>query len=236
MNGPLRDPNSIAGLIDQLSLQRDDLDAVAAEMESPMLELCSLLVKVRELEKLAHPMAESKLSLHFVAGLQSHDLFSQRVQHSLKVIEDLVAEGKTRTPGWIYKATWLGGALVEEARREYVRGFNEVSMGLTDLVQAERQGYIPEQSTEIARPMSKCLAAIRGFGKRIRSVSNVLEALGTKAFAEAVEAGGEPDVASSFSSMLGHYSFGDEKHTHHLVLNLPVPERPELQPGDAILF
>ena len=201
-----------------------------------MLELCTLLVKVRALEKIAHPIGESKISAHFVAGLQSHDLFSQRVQHALKVIQDVVGEGGGRPPGWIYKATWLGGALVEEARREYVRGFNEVSMGLTDLVQAERQGYIPEQSTEIARPMSQCLASIRGFGKRIRAVANVLEALGTRAFAEVVEAGGETDVSGSFSSMLGHYSFDDEKRTHHLVLNLPIPDKAEMQPGEAILF
>ncbi len=215
MNGPPRDPNSIAALIAQLAIHRDDLAEVSREMEAPMLELCSLLVKVRDLEKIAHPIGESKIASHFVAGLQSHDLFSQRVQHTLKVVQDVLDGGVERSPGWIYKATWLGGALVEEARREYVRGFNEVSMGLTDLVQAERQGYIPEQSTELARPMSQCLASIRGFGKRIRA---------------------ETDVSGSFSSMLGHYSFADEKRTHHLVLNLPVPEKPELQPGDAILF
>jgi hypothetical protein len=236
MNGPPRDPDSIPGLIEQLVLHRDDLAAVSAEMEAPMLELCNLLVKVREMEKQAHPDSESRICGHFITGLQSHDLFSQRVQHTLKVIEDVVCAGDSRPPSWIYKATWLGGALVEEARREYVRGFNEVSMGLTDLVQAERQGYLPEQSSEIARPMSLCLASIRGFGKRIRAVANALEALGTRAFSEVIEAGGETDVSSSFSNLLGHYSFEDEKRTHHLVLNLPVPDKPELEPGEAILF
>jgi hypothetical protein len=212
------------------------LVAVSTEMEAPMLELCNLLVQVREVEKRAHPDAESKICNHFITGLQSHDLFSQRVQHGLKVIQDVINTGNSRPPSWVYKATWLGGALVEEARREYVRGFNEVSMGLTDLVQAERQGYLPEDSSEIARPMSQCLASIRGFGKRIRAVANILEALGTRAFSEVIEAGGETDVASSFSTLLGQYSFEDEKRTHHLVLNLPVPEQPELEPGEAILF
>jgi hypothetical protein len=236
MNAPPCDENSIAGLIALLIEQQRDLHAVAEEMEAPMLELCSLLESIRTVERSEHPVGASQLTSHFVAGLQSHDLFSQRVHHTLKVIGDVVAAGETRTPGWIYKATWLGGALVEEARREYVRGFNEISMGLTDLVQAERQGYIPPQSTEIARPMSECLSSIRGFGKRIRAVSNVLEALGTRAFAEVIEAGGETDVSSAFSSMLGHYSFDDEKRTHHMVLNLPVPDKSDMQPGDAVLF
>lgn len=236
MNGPPCDENSIAGLILRLEQQQQDLRTVVAELESPMLELCGLLEKVRALELCEHPKGKSRLTGHFVAGLQSHDLFSQRVSHTLKVVADVVSAGEGRNADWIYKATWLGGALVEEARREYVRGFNEISMGLTDLLQAERQGYLPAQSTEIARPMSECLASIRSFAKRIRNVSNVLEALGTRAFAEVVEAGGEKDTTGGFESMLTEYSFDDEKRTHHLVLNLPIPEKADLQPGDVIVF
>ena len=158
------------------------------------------------------------------------------LKHALAIIDDVVTSNNQKRIEWIYKATWLGGALLEEARREYVRGFNEISLGLTELVQAERNGYLPHESSEIARPMSNSLNKIRGFGKRIREASNVLEALGTAAFGEVTSTGTEIDVSGSLVRMYEAYSFDDEKRTHSKILDLPLPERPSLQPGDAILF
>lgn len=227
---------SISALMEQLSEQEKDLQTVVSELEQPMLEICVLLEKLRELEKAEQGDGESQLTRHFIAGLQSHDLFSQRVQHALKVINDMVASKESHSASWVYKATWLGGALIEEARREYVRGFNEISMGLTDIIQAENRGYLPPLSAQIARPISVSLASIRGFGKRIREVSNVLEALGSTAFAEVAATGGEANVSESFAKMLEQYSFEDEKRTHHKILDLPVPAKSGLGPGDAVLF
>ncbi len=231
-----RDEHSIPELLERLVEMQTDLLRVSSEMEAPMLDLCQLLENLRNLERGVYGNQPSKVTEHFVAGLQCHDLFSQRVQNALRVIEDVVSTERRNSAAWIYKATWLGGALVEEARREYVRGFNEISMGLTEVVQAERSGYLPPQSIEIVRPMSVSLASIRNFGKRIREVSNVLEALGTTAFAEVTAGGGETDVSSSFTSFLQQYSFVDEQRTHHLILNLPPPNEPALQPGESMVF
>ena len=236
MKPPPGEENSIPVLIEQLAQQREELRAVVAEMEEPTLRLCALLESVRRLEREVHGPAESKLTSHFVLGLQSHDLFSQRVAHSLAVIERVLTSENRHCVKWIYKATWLGGALVEEARREYVRGFNEISLGLTELMEAERTGYLPHESSEIARPMSVSLTRIRGFGRRIREVSNVLETLGTAAFAEVILNGGEVDVSGALVEMYEEYSFDDEIRTHSKILNIPPPERPILQPGDAVLF
>jgi hypothetical protein len=236
MNHPPREENSISVLIERLARQREDLRAVVCEMEAPTLHLCSLLESVRKLEREVHGPCDGKLTSHFVLGLQSHDLFAQRIAHSMTIIDSILTSENRRSEKWIYKATWLGGALIEEARTEYVRGFNEITVGLSELIQAEKSGYLPPESSEIARPMSVSLAKIRGFGKRIREVSNVLEALGTAAFAEVTLNRSELDVSTALVRMYSEYSFDDEKRTHSKVLNLPVPDPPVLQPGDAILF
>lgn len=228
------DERSIPELLERLVDLERDLQTVADEMAPFINELCRLLQEIRTIERQVHGNAPSKVTEHFVTGLQFHDLFVQRVRNALRIINDVVtSEGRHSAP-WIYKATWLGGALVEEARREYVRGFNEISLALTNVVHAEYTGYLPTESSEVVRPMSVSLAAIRPFGNRIREVSNVLEALGRRAYEQVVASGGETDVSASFSALLAQYSFADEEKTHHLIFNLPPPNEPALQPGEFL--
>ncbi len=234
MTASAAEERSIPELLERLVELHRDLQTVADDMEPFINNLCSLLHEIRSVERQAHGNVPSKLTEHFVTGLQFHDLFVQRIRNALRIISDVVAsEGRHSAP-WIYKATWLGGALVEEARREYVRGFNEISLALTTVVHAEYTGYLPPESSEVARPMSVSLAAIRPFGNRIRAVANILETLGRLAYEQVVASGGETDVSASFSALLAEYSFPDEAKTHHLILNLPPPNEPALQPGEFL--
>lgn len=227
---------AIPQLLERLADLQQDLQCVADEMEPFINELCGLLQQIRDLERRIYGNLPSKLTEHFITGLQFHDLFVQRIRNALRIINDVVtSEGRHSAP-WIYKATWLGGALVEEARREYVRGFNEISLALTNVVHAEYTGYLPHESSEVARPMSVSLGVIRSYGTRIREVSNVLESLGRKAYEEVIDSGGETDVSASFSALLEQYRFADETRTHHLVLNLRPPNEPPLQPGEFLML